>query len=643
MKFFFDFSNLSKKKKIGIAIVLAGLILISFTYYILFPTILRQAITHKIHTFEKEKNITITHSPIAIADFSIFGNIAVNISELAIQDNNASETFFSSRNLHCKIRVWKGFHRCMDIQDLLSEKICLNIVKQGQYTNYAFLKKHSAKNTGDHNYTQKINNILSLLQDICPDELQINQLELNFDIDSLKTNYLFSPLQIVQQELKSELTVSTIEETTKWALLGRMDNIHQRYRVKLTLAQNNMTNAAFALPKSSINLTPQFHQVKGELDFQQKSSAETQIHLATQIEQFCCEHPYLADQPVLIDSIGAQLDLSIFKEKIEIKNSSTLILNEIVLHPYLCYETHNGKHITLEIDEKDSDAGRLFHSLPSELFQVIPKIEVTGELDYSLFLDCNFDEIDSLKLDFNIGCGEQNFRITNGIENITRFNEPFEYVFYENGDTARIVNISPENPNYCPYEEIPDFLTLSILASEDGAFFQHNGFIKSSIQSALIADIKAKKLVRGGSTISMQLVKNLFLNRGKKFSRKFEEFLLVWMIEHYRLISKERMFEIYVNIAEWGPHVIGIGEASDFYFNKKPSELTFPECVYLASLIRAPKHYRYTIDENGMITESKQQEISAVAQRMVERGFMTEAQWQEFNPHVKTIRTSQTE
>ena len=134
----------------------------------------------------------------------------------------------------------------------------------------------------------------------------------------------------------------------------------------------------------------------------------------------------------------------------------------------------------------------------------------------------------------------------------------------------------------------------------------------------------------------MQLTKNLFLNRNKVFSRKFEEMVLVWLIEDYHLISKERMFEIYVNIAEWGPNIIGIGEASDFYFGKKPQELTLGECLYLASLIRAPKHYRNTLDEYGNVIDSKREELIFVARRMAEREFITEEELNHFNSFIHT-------
>ena len=90
----------------------------------------------------------------------------------------------------------------------------------------------------------------------------------------------------------------------------------------------------------------------------------------------------------------------------------------------------------------------------------------------------------------------------------------------------------------------------------------------------------------------MQLVKNVFLNRNKNFARKLEEALIVWLIENERLTSKERMYEVYLNIVEWGPLVYGIQEASAYYFNKRPSQLNTEESIFLASIIPKPKHFR---------------------------------------------------
>lgn len=117
----------------------------------------------------------------------------------------------------------------------------------------------------------------------------------------------------------------------------------------------------------------------------------------------------------------------------------------------------------------------------------------------------------------------------------------------------------------------------------------------------MVYDLKERRFARGGSTISMQLVKNVFLNRRKNIARKLEEALIVWLIEQNRLTSKERMFEVYLNIAEWGPGVYGLLEASEFYFGKRPSQLTLEECIYLASIIPKPKHYRSSFEANGRV------------------------------------------
>jgi len=73
-------------------------------------------------------------------------------------------------------------------------------------------------------------------------------------------------------------------------------------------------------------------------------------------------------------------------------------------------------------------------------------------------------------------------------------------------------------------------------------------------------------------------------------SRKLEEILLVYLMENNKIVSKERMLEVYFNIIEWGPNVYGIGEASHFYFQKRPSELTLNECLFLADIIPSPKN-----------------------------------------------------
>jgi len=99
----------------------------------------------------------------------------------------------------------------------------------------------------------------------------------------------------------------------------------------------------------------------------------------------------------------------------------------------------------------------------------------------------------------------------------------------------------------------------------------------------------------------MQLVKNAFLSRDKTIARKAEEILIVWLIQNDQIMTKDRMLEVYFNIIEWGNDVYGIGEASRYYFNKSPAELTIGEAIYLASIVPHPKTGLYSFQPDGTL------------------------------------------
>ena len=99
----------------------------------------------------------------------------------------------------------------------------------------------------------------------------------------------------------------------------------------------------------------------------------------------------------------------------------------------------------------------------------------------------------------------------------------------------------------------------------------------------------------------MQLVKNVYLNRQKTLARKIEEILIVWIMENGHLSSKQRMFETYLNLIEWGRNVYGIGEASRYYFSKHPVELTIGESIFLASIVTKPKSGLYRFEGDGSL------------------------------------------
>jgi membrane peptidoglycan carboxypeptidase len=159
-----------------------------------------------------------------------------------------------------------------------------------------------------------------------------------------------------------------------------------------------------------------------------------------------------------------------------------------------------------------------------------------------------------------------------------------------------------------------------------------------AFRESIITNIKERKFARGGSTISMQLVKNVFLNRNKTITRKFEEALLVWLIENLGLSTKERMFEVYLNIIEWGPFIYGASEAARFYFNKDAAKLNLAESIFLASIIPRPKWFRYSFNDNGHLRESQYGYFSLLSEKMLNRGWISQNDYENLDPGTVMLR-----
>jgi membrane peptidoglycan carboxypeptidase len=173
------------------------------------------------------------------------------------------------------------------------------------------------------------------------------------------------------------------------------------------------------------------------------------------------------------------------------------------------------------------------------------------------------------------------------------------------------------------------------MTAEDGGFYQHRGFLPDAFRESMITNIKERRFARGGSTISMQLVKNVFLNRNKTIARKLEEALIVWLIENQGITSKDRMFEVYLNIIEWGPLVYGANEAARFYFNKDASRLTLSEALFMASIIPRPKGFRYAFDETGHLKPSNAEFFTLCKAKMVAKGWITPGEAENAFPDVE--------
>lgn len=172
-----------------------------------------------------------------------------------------------------------------------------------------------------------------------------------------------------------------------------------------------------------------------------------------------------------------------------------------------------------------------------------------------------------------------------------RFKKPFSHTIYLPDGSQTEETMGPGTPSWVKLSEVSPYVTVALLTTEDGGFFRHGGFSHGAIKSAILENLHAKRFLRGASTLTMQLAKNLFLFRKKTLSRKLEEILLTDYLE--QTFSKEELLELYLNVVEFGPHVYGILQGTRHYFGRHPAELTLSESLFLSSVLPAPlKHER---------------------------------------------------
>ncbi len=169
--------------------------------------------------------------------------------------------------------------------------------------------------------------------------------------------------------------------------------------------------------------------------------------------------------------------------------------------------------------------------------------------------------------------------------------------------------------NYVTLDQVSQDLINATVAMEDKRFYRHVGFDPVAILRAVLVDIRERSYVQGGSTITQQLAKNLFLTHKKALSRKFEELIIATKLE--QLFTKDEILEMYLNVIYYGSGAYGIGEASQVYFNKTPGELSLEEGAMLVGIPPSPNRYNPI---NNFAKARQRQEV--VLSVMAKKGYL---------------------
>ncbi len=202
----------------------------------------------------------------------------------------------------------------------------------------------------------------------------------------------------------------------------------------------------------------------------------------------------------------------------------------------------------------------------------------------------------------------------------------FPYFIEQEDGTALHRTMGPSDPHFIPLQLIHPHLVSAVVVCEDASFWAHAGFDEAELREAILENLREDGGGRGGSTITQQVAKNLFLSGDRTMTRKIQEALLAWRIEG--TVPKQRIIEIYLNRAELGPGIWGVRDAAHHYFGTSTKQLNTRECVFLATMLPSPVRYHDYYHPRGQVTSKWDEHMAQVLYRMFRQGYLSEREYE---------------
>ena len=627
------FHNLIQKQNIRRFILypVAGIFLLFLLTFIFRNTIVSFYLQKKINHFNEQY-----HAALTINKANVNNLTSVLICGIILKPAKG-DVLVKIDTAYVTVNFWKLFTGRFKLKELQVKNTSITLIRYDSINNYSWLlERKTKKNLLDTtvrtvNYASKAKIFFNGVFDKIPESLRID----NFTISNITNGHAIifhcDHWQTRDHQFKSIIKVSENSSEAEWLTNGKIDDEERIISFKLYQEKARKVVLPFLRYKWDSEIG--FDTLTFSIGERNTGSELTAINGSIGVRGLEIKNKEIAANQVLFDKLGTDYSINFGKDFVELDSASLVTFNALNFHPYIKYRPNPTKQITLRVHKPEFSAEELFLSIPEGLFTYFNGIHVKGNLSYNLDFFVDLSDPDSLIFESELR-RHQFSVISYGKTDLTRINEPFLYTAYEKSEPIRTFMVGPENPNFRKLDHISPYLQASILNSEDGGFYQHRGFSEESFRNSIISNIKERKFVRGGSTITMQLVKNVFLQRNKTIARKVEEALLVWLIENQGLSTKDRMYEVYLNIIEWGPMVYGANEAARFYFNKDASKLTLAESIFLASIIPQPKWFKYSFDENGHLRESMSGFYKLLSEKMLKKGQITQ---EDFDKLVPTI------
>lgn len=241
----------------------------------------------------------------------------------------------------------------------------------------------------------------------------------------------------------------------------------------------------------------------------------------------------------------------------------------------------------------------LIGSIPDELMGRLTGLRLGGDASFDIQLILDWEVPNNS--DFQASVDVSRLRVLGSPVAIGHLRQGGSCLMRDSWGRIRNIYLDTlENPDFVLFDSLHPSLEGLLKCAEDATFRSHNGFCLYHIRNSIRANVERGRFVRGGSTISMQLARNLFLERKKTYARKLQEVFLTWRLETY--LSKNRILEIYTNIVELGPDVFGFQDAARHYFSADLKELSTRQVAFLVSILPGPALY-YRFHENNNVPD----------------------------------------
>jgi len=606
------------KQKIYKALKILGvlLVLLCVGLYFFRDSLLKQAIAKVTHKMAVEYN-----SNFSVKSASFDGLSTIHLTDVVLAPINA-DTLCKIKNIETSISLSNLLIGDVQIGTLKIDNGYIQLVKKGKKRNFdAFLKRdrEETESNEKRKYASFAYRIISKILNLVPTDMDLKNFKFKINDNDKLTFINVDKLVLNNKQLETNLHVQAKDFDQRWNIKGFADPRNQKADIRFF----NLDTGAIRVPylDQRYNLKASFDSIRLNVQNIDKSGSELHIDGFTSIANLKINHPKIASKDVVIKNARFDYRFLLGDNFISIDSTSTMQLNKIKVRPYVSYDTEKDTVYTLKVDIPKMKAQDFIVSLPDGLFTHFQGMQATGNFDYKLDFKFNKNKPNTLVFDSKLN--KEDLKITKyGEADLNKLNGEFVYRAIIQNVLQRPILVGNANANYTPLDQISPYLRKCVLTTEDPSFFSHRGFINEAFKQSILKNIRTKKFSRGASTISMQLIKNVFLTREKTLSRKLEEILLVYILENNRIVSKERMLEVYFNIIEWGPNVYGIGEASHFYFQKSPSALNVDECLYLATIIPKPRKFMYQFNDQGNLKDYAIKNQNFLKNLMFRRGLL---------------------